>query len=182
MLRPDTWIRRMALEQRMIEPFVEHTAAPQTLSYGLTPYGYDVRLAGDFHLFVFGSDRLSDPKRFDPKYLKQHKADALAIPPNGFALAHTVEFFRLPGDISATPVGKLAYTRVGLLVVPTLLEPCWEGYMVIQLANLSPVPVKVYAGEGIASVGFYQNEAPRLNASLRRRNVYVYGSLKPMHV
>jgi dCTP deaminase len=155
-LKPDLWIRQMAVEQRMIEPFVESQVRDGVISYGVSSYGYDIRVADEFKVFtnVFGAT--VDPKHFDTKSMVDIKADVCVIPPNSFALARTVEYFRIPRKVLTVCLGKSTYARCGIIINVTPFEPEWEGYVTLEISNTTPLPAKIYANEGIAQVLFFE--------------------------
>jgi dCTP deaminase len=155
-LKPDHWIRKMAIEQRMIEPFVESQVRDHVISYGVSSYGYDIRVADEFKVFtnVFGA--VVDPKNFDPKSMVDIKADVCVIPPNSFALARTVEYFRIPRKVLTICLGKSTYARCGIIINVTPFEPSWEGFVTLEISNTTPLPAKIYANEGIAQVLFFE--------------------------
>jgi dCTP deaminase len=155
-IKSDIWIARMAAEKKMIEPFAEHPKRDRVISYGLTSYGYDMRLADEFHLFDDQAAAEIDPKKIGAKSFRTITAGSLLLPPNSFALGRSVEYFRIPRDILTVCTGKSTYARCGLVVNVTPFEPEWEGFVTISLCNTAPLPVKVYAGEGIAQVIFLQ--------------------------
>jgi dCTP deaminase len=157
-IKPDTWIKRMALEHRMIEPFVDEQIRAGVISYGVSSYGYDVRVGDEFKVFSNVYNALVDPKNFDPKSFVDIKADVCIIPPNSFALASTVEYFRIPRDILTICLGKSTYARCGIIVNVTPFEPEWEGHVTIEISNTTPLPAKIYANEGIAQVLFFQSD------------------------
>ncbi len=157
-IRPDTWIKRMALEHRMIEPFVDDQVRAGVISYGVSSYGYDVRVGDEFKVFTNVFNTVVDPKNFDPKSFVDIKADVCIIPPNSFALASTVEYFRIPRDILTVCLGKSTYARCGIIVNVTPFEPEWEGHVTIEISNTTPLPAKIYANEGIAQVLFFQSD------------------------
>ena len=163
-IRPDTWIKKMALQEGMIDPFVEEQVriveGRSVISYGLSSYGYDIRVAGQFQIFtnVYGS--VVDPKAFDPKGLVQVEGDVCLIPPNSFALAVSIETFRIPRNVLTLCVGKSTYARCGIIVNVTPFEPGWHGRAVLEISNTTTLPAKVYAGEGLAQVLFFESEVP----------------------
>lgn len=158
-IKPDHWIRRMALEQRLIEPFEPAQVRGAILSYGLSSYGYDARLAGEFKLPAVGEGTL-DPKALPAGDFTDLQADAFDLLPHTFVLGRTVEYFRIPPDILALCTGKSSYARCGVLVNSTPFEPGWEGHATLCIANLGPRPVRLYAGEGIAQVIFVESAGP----------------------
>lgn len=159
-LKPDHWIRKMALEHRMIEPFVESQMRQGVISYGLSSYGYDIRVADEFKIFTNVYSTVVDPKNFDPKSMVDFKGNVCVIPPNSFALARTVEYFRVPRNVLCVCLGKSTYARCGIIVNITPFEPGWEGYVTLEISNTTPLPAKIYANEGIAQVLFFEADEP----------------------
>jgi dCTP deaminase len=159
-IKADTWITRMALEHQMIEPFVSDQVRAGVISYGVSSYGYDVRVGDEFKVFTNVYNTVVDPKDFDPKSFVDIKAEVCIIPPNSFALASTVEYFRIPRDILTVCLGKSTYARCGIIVNVTPFEPEWEGHVTIEISNTTPLPAKIYANEGIAQVLFFQSDEP----------------------
>ena len=159
-IKPDTWITRMAREHQMIEPFVDDQVRQGVISYGVSSYGYDVRVGDDFKVFTNVYNTVVDPKNFDSKSFVDIKADVCIIPPNSFALASTIEYFRIPRDILTICLGKSTYARCGIIVNVTPFEPEWEGHVTIEISNTTPLPAKIYANEGIAQVLFFQSDEP----------------------
>jgi dCTP deaminase len=155
-IKADRWIKRMALEQRMIEPFSEEQVRDGVISYGLSSYGYDIRVADEFKIFTNINTTIVDPKRFDQQSFVDVKGEVCIIPPNSFALARTVEYFRIPRNILTVCVGKSTYARCGIIVNVTPFEPEWEGTATLEISNTSPIPAKIYAKEGIAQVIFFE--------------------------
>ncbi len=155
-LKPDHWIRKMALERGMIEPFVDRQVREGVLSYGVSSYGYDVRVADEFMIFTNVHSAIVDPKHFDPKSMFEFKGEVCVIPPNSFALARTVEYFRVPRNVLTVCLGKSTYARCGLIVNVTPFEPEWEGFVTLEISNTTPLPAKVYANEGLAQVLFFE--------------------------
>jgi dCTP deaminase len=154
MLMSDRWIRRMARERAMIEPFAERTQGGGIISYGLSSYGYDVRVAQEFKVFTNLQSAIVDPKRFEETAFVDVCADACVIPPNSFALARSVEYFRIPDDVLTLCVGKSTYARCGILVNVTPFEPGWEGTATLEISNTTPLPARIHANEGIAQILF----------------------------
>lgn len=144
----DAWIRKAALEQGMIDPFVERQTAKGVLSYGVSSYGYDARVSDEFKIFTNVDSATVDPKNFDHKGFVDRKTDVCIIPPNSFALARTVEYFKIPRDVLVICLGKSTYARCGIIVNVTPLEPEWEGHVTLEFSNTTPLPAKIYAGEG----------------------------------
>jgi dCTP deaminase len=159
-IKPDTWIARMAREHNMIDPFVDDQVRQGVISYGVSSYGYDVRVGDEFKVFTNVYNTVVDPKNFDPKSFVDIKADVCIIPPNSFALASTIEYFKIPRDILTVCLGKSTYARCGIIVNVTPFEPEWEGHVTIEISNTTPLPAKIYANEGIAQVLFFQSDEP----------------------
>ena len=161
-IKSDNWIRRMAAEHGMIEPFeagqVRENGSGKIVSYGTSSYGYDVRCADEFKIFTNINSSIVDPKAFDSKSFVDFKGDCCIIPPNSFALARTVEYFRIPRSVLTICLGKSTYARCGIITNVTPFEPEWEGYVTLEISNTTPLPAKIYAGEGIAQVVFFEAE------------------------
>jgi dCTP deaminase len=157
-IKADRWIKRMALEHGMIEPFEDRQVRKGVISYGLSSYGYDIRVADEFKVFTNINSTVVDPKNFDARSFVDVKADVCIIPPNSFALAKTVEYFRIPRNVLTVCVGKSTYARCGLIVNVTPFEPEWEGYVTLEISNTTPLPAKVYANEGISQVLFFESD------------------------
>jgi dCTP deaminase len=155
-LKPDHWIRKMALERKMIEPFVDGQVRDGVISYGVSSYGYDIRVADEFKIFTNVYNTVVDPKNFDPRSMVDFKGDVCMIPPNSFALSKTLEYFRIPRNVLAVCLGKSTYARCGLIVNTTPFEPGWEGFVTLEISNTTPLPAKIYANEGIAQVLFFE--------------------------
>ena len=157
-IKPDHWIRKMALEQKMIDPFVEGQVSKGVISYGLSSYGYDIRVSNEFKVFTNLHSAVVDPKNFDPNSFVEIENDYCIIPPNSFALAKTVEYFRIPRSTVTVCVGKSTYARCGIIVNVTPFEPEWEGYVTLEISNTTPIPAKIYSNEGIAQVLFFEGD------------------------
>ncbi|MDD2795712.1 dCTP deaminase [Acidocella sp.] len=157
---PDHWIRTQALENNMISPFVEEQKRDGVVSYGLSSYGYDARCSDHFKIFTNVDSAVVDPKNFNPNSFVDRTGPVCIIPPNSFALTHTVEYFRIPRDILVICLGKSTYARCGIIVNVTPLEPEWEGQVTIEISNTTPLPAKIYAGEGICQFLFLQGASP----------------------
>jgi dCTP deaminase len=155
-LKPDHWIRKMAQEHGMIEPFVENQVREGVISYGVSSYGYDMRVADEFKVFTNVYSAVVDPKNFSPQSFVDFKGDVCIIPPNSFALARSVEYFRIPRSVLTVCLGKSTYARTGLIINVTPFEPEWEGFVTLEISNTTPLPAKVYANEGIAQVLFFE--------------------------
>ena len=157
---PDRWIREAALKDDMITPFVESQRNDNCVSYGLSSYGYDARVADEFKIFTNVNNSIIDPKNFSSDNFVDRKTDVCFIPPNSFALARTVEYFRIPRDIMVICLGKSTYARCGIIVNVTPLEPGWEGYVTLEFSNTTPLPAKVYANEGACQFLFFRGDEP----------------------
>jgi len=157
---PDHWIREQALENQMVSPFVDKLNRDDVISYGLSSYGYDCRLSDEFMIFHNIDSAIVDPKNFSNDSFVRRKTDVCIIPPNSFALARTVETFKIPRDVLVVCLGKSTYARCGLIVNVTPLEPEWEGQVTLEISNTTPLPAKVYANEGIAQFLFFQGASP----------------------
>jgi len=158
MIQPDRWIARMAREHRMIEPFSERQVKDTKISYGLSSYGYDIRISDEFKIFTNINSTVVDPKEFDPKAFVDFKGEVCIIPPNSFALGRSVEYFRIPRNVMTLCVGKSTYARCGIITNVTPFEPEWEGFVTLEISNTTPLPAKVYANEGIAQVLFFESD------------------------
>ena len=155
-LKPDHWIRKMATEEGMIEPFADNQVRDGVISYGVSSYGYDIRVANEFKIFTNVFSAVVDPKHFDPNSMVDFNGEICVIPPNSFALARTVEYFRIPREVLTICLGKSTYARCGIIVNVTPFEPEWEGYVTLEISNTTPLPARIYANEGIAQVLFFQ--------------------------
>ncbi|HXT69976.1 MAG TPA: dCTP deaminase [Vicinamibacterales bacterium] len=159
-IKSDRWIREMSRNQGMIEPFVDSQVRAGVVSYGLSSYGYDIRVADEFKVFTNINNTVIDPKNFDPRSFVDIKADVCIVPPNSFALARTIEYFRIPRDVLTICLGKSTYARCGIIVNVTPFEPEWEGFVTLEISNTTPLPAKIYANEGLAQVLFFQSDEP----------------------
>ena len=152
MIKNDRWIRRMAKEREMILPFEEKQVRAGSISYGVSSYGYDIRIANEFKIFTNINNTIVDPKQFDTKSFVDFKGDVCVIPPNSFALGKSVEYFKIPRSVMTICVGKSTYARCGIITNVTPFEPEWEGFVTLEVSNTTPLPAKIYANEGIAQV------------------------------
>jgi dCTP deaminase len=159
-VKPDHWIEKACKEHKMIEPFEPRQVREGVISYGVSSYGYDIRIADEFKIFTNVNSTVVDPKHFDHRSLVDYKGDVCIIPPNSFALGRTVEYFRIPRDILCTCVGKSSYARCGIITNVTPFEPEWEGYATLEISNTTPLPARIYANEGIAQLIFFSADAP----------------------
>lgn len=161
-IKSDKWIRNMAAEHGMIEPFapeqIRNGNAGRVISYGVSSYGYDVRCADEFRVFTNINSVIVDPKDFAEQSFVSVKSDVCIIPPNSFALAHTIEYFRIPRNVLTICLGKSTYARCGIIVNVTPLEPEWEGHVTLEFSNTTPLPAKIYANEGVAQMLFLESD------------------------
>jgi dCTP deaminase len=155
-LKPDHWIRKMAQEKGMIEPFADSQVRDGVISFGVSSYGYDIRVADEFKIFTNVYSAVVDPKHFVSHSMVDFKGDICVIPPNSFALARTVEYFRIPREVLTVCLGKSTYARCGIIVNVTPFEPEWEGFVTLEISNTTPLPARIYANEGIAQVLFFE--------------------------
>jgi len=154
-IKSDRWIRHMATAHRMIEPFADSQVRAGVISYGVSSYGYDMRVAPEFKIFTNALSAIVDPKQFDPKSFVEFAGETCVVPPNSFALARSVEYFRIPRNVLTICVGKSTYARCGIITNVTPFEPEWEGYVTLEISNTTPLPARIYANEGIAQVLFF---------------------------
>ena len=157
-LKPDSWIRKKSIEDKMIEPFCEDQIGSGVISYGVSSYGYDIRVGDEFKIFTNVNSTVVDPKSFDEKNIVDIKNDICIVPPNSFALARTIEYFKIPKNVLAICLGKSTYARCGIIVNVTPFEPEFEGHITIEISNTTPLPAKIYANEGIAQVLFLEGD------------------------
>ena len=163
-IQNDRWITQMAKDHRMIEPFEGRQVRQGVISYGVSSYGYDMRVASEFRIFTNVLNSIVDPKEFDPRSFVEFEGNVCIVPPNSFALARSVEYFRIPRDVVTITVGKSTYARCGIITNVTPFEPEWEGYVTLEISNTTPLPAKIYANEGIAQVLFFKgSEAPEVS-------------------
>ena len=156
----DRWIRKMCQEQRMIEPFAEKQVRDGVISYGISSYGYDLRIADEFKIFTNVNTTIVDPKHVDPNSMVDFRGPVAVIPPNSFALGRSVEYFRVPRNVLCACVGKSTYARCGIITNVTPFEPEWEGHVTLEVSNTTPLPARIYANEGIAQVLFFEGNEP----------------------
>jgi dCTP deaminase len=171
-VKPDHWIEKMCREKRMIEPFEPRLVRDGVISYGVSSYGYDIRIADEFKIFTNVNTTVVDPKHFDARSLVDFKGDVCIIPPNSFALGRTVEYFRIPRDVLCTCVGKSSYARCGIITNVTPFEPEWEGFATLEISNTTPLPARIYANEGIAQLLFFSADTPCETSYSDRKGKY----------
>ncbi len=171
-LKSDAWIIRMAKEEGMIEPFEEGQVRDGVISYGVSSYGYDIRVADEFKIFTNVFSAVVDPKEFDNDSMVDYKGDVCVIPPNSFALARTLEYFRIPRSVLTICVGKSTYARCGIIINVTPFEPEWEGYVTLEISNTTPLPARIYANEGIAQVLFFEGDEECLVSYADKKGKY----------
>ncbi len=157
-IKSDRWIRKMATEHEMINPFSEKQIRQGVISFGLSSYGYDLRVADEFKIFTNVNSTIVDPKKFDERSFVSMQTDVAIIPPNSFALARSVEYFKIPRDVLTICVGKSTYARCGIIVNVTPFEPEWEGFVTLEISNTTPLPAKIYANEGLCQIVFFQSD------------------------
>lgn len=157
-IKSDRWIREQALQHAMIHPFSEKQVCAGVISYGVSSYGYDLRVSDEFKIFTNVNSTVIDPKNFDERSFVTVKADSVIVPPNSFALARSVEHFKIPRDILTICVGKSTYARCGIIVNVTPFEPEWEGFVTLEISNTTPLPAKIYANEGLCQILFFQSD------------------------
>lgn len=168
MIKPDRWIRKMATEHRMIEPFIENQVRDNVISYGLSSFGYDIRIANEYKVFTNVNSAIIDPKVFNSASFVDFIGDICIIPPNSFVLARTVEYFRIPANVLSICIGKSTYARCGLIVNVTPLEPGWEGFLTLEISNTTPLPARIYSNEGIAQLLFFEGDTPEITYADRK--------------
>jgi dCTP deaminase len=168
-IKSDRWIRRMAREHGMIEPFAADQVREGVISYGVSSFGYDIRVADEYKVFTDLFSVVVDPKAFDPRSFVDMRGDHCIIPPRSFALARTLEYFRVPADVLVVCVGKSTYARCGIIVNVTPLEPEWEGHLTLEISNTTPLPAKIYSNEGLAQLLFFQgDELPEMTYAMKK--------------
>ncbi len=170
---PDHWIRKMANNEQMIEPFVEELSREGVISYGVSSYGYDARVSDEFKIFTNVDSAIVDPKAFPDTGFVDRKTPVCTIPPNSFVLARTVEYFRIPKDVLVICVGKSTYARCGIIVNVTPLEPGWEGHVTLEFSNTTPLPARIYAFEGACQFLFFKGDSPCEVAYSDRKGKYM---------
>jgi dCTP deaminase len=162
----------MALKHDMINPFSEKQVSSGLVSYGLSSYGYDLRVADEFKIFTNVNCTVVDPKNFDERSFVTVRSDCAIVPPNSFALARSVEYFKIPRDILTICVGKSTYARCGIIVNVTPFEPEWEGFVTLEISNTTPLPAKIYANEGLCQILFFQSDEPCETSYADRKGKY----------
>ena len=172
-IMPDSWIKKMATEKSMIEPFVAEQNKKGVISYGVSSYGYDARVSDEFKVFTNVNNALVDPKNFSEESFIERKADSCIIPPNSFVLARTVEYFKIPRDVLVICLGKSTYARCGIIVNVTPLEPEWEGHVTLEFSNTTPLPARIYANEGACQFLFLKGDSTCDVSYLERSGKYM---------
>jgi dCTP deaminase len=171
-IQSDRWITQMAQDHGMIDPFENSQVRSGVISYGVSSYGYDMRVANEFRIFTNVLNSIVDPKQFDPNSFVEFTGDICIVPPNSFALARSVEYFRIPRNILTVTLGKSTYARCGIITNVTPLEPEWEGHVTLEISNTTPLPAKIYANEGIAQVLFFKGEEEPLISYKDKKGKY----------
>ena len=157
-IKSDKWIKRMSINNKMIEPFVESNIRKDVVSYGLSSYGYDIRVSDEYKIFTNVNNSIIDPKKFDDKSFVNFKGDVCVVPANSFALARSIEYFKIPRSVLTICLGKSTYARCGIIVNVTPFEPEWEGYVTLEISNTTPLPAKIYSNEGLCQVIFFESD------------------------
>ena len=157
-VQSDKWIKRMSINNKMIEPFVESNVRKDVVSYGLSSYGYDIRVSDEYKIFTNVNNSIIDPKKFDDKSFVNFKGDVCVVPANSFALARSIEYFKIPRNVLTICLGKSTYARCGIIVNVTPFEPEWEGYVTLEISNTTPLPAKIYSNEGLCQVIFFESD------------------------
>ena len=157
-IKSDKWIREMSLKEEMISPFVDNQIRKGTISYGLSSYGYDIRVSNEYKIFTNVNNSVVDPKKFDEKSFIDYKGEVCIVPPNSFALARSIEYFKIPRNVLTICLGKSTYARCGIIVNVTPFEPEWEGHVTLEISNTTPLPAKIYSNEGLCQVLFFESD------------------------
>jgi|TARA_B100002051_G_C16487404_1_gene511103 dCTP deaminase len=157
-IKSDKWIRKMSLSEKMISPFEDKQISKQKISYGLSSYGYDIRVTDEYKIFTNVNNSIIDPKRFDENSFVNFKGDVCIVPANSFALARSVEYFKIPRNVLTICLGKSTYARCGIIVNVTPFEPEWEGHVTLEISNTTPLPAKIYSNEGLCQVLFFESD------------------------
>ena len=157
-IKSDIWIENMSLEKKMIDPFENRQVRDGKISFGLSSFGYDIRVSDEYKIFINVNNSIIDPKEFDSNSFVDFKGEVCIVPPNSFALARSVEYFKIPRDVLTICVGKSTYARCGIIVNVTPFEPEWEGYVTLEISNTTPLPAKIYSNEGLCQVLFFQSD------------------------
>ncbi len=157
-IKSDKWIKKMSIENKMIEPFTDEKIKKSSISYGLSSYGYDIRVSNEYKIFTNVNSSVVDPKKFDSNSFVDFVGDVCIVPPNSFALARSIEYFRIPRNVLTICLGKSTYARCGIIVNVTPFEPEWEGYVTLEISNTTPLPAKIYSNEGLCQVLFFESD------------------------
>jgi len=157
-IKSDKWIKKMSLNNDMISPFEDKQISQQKISYGLSSYGYDIRVTDEYKIFTNVNNSIVDPKKFDEKSFVNFKGDVCIVPANSFALARSVEYFKIPRNVLTICLGKSTYARCGIIVNVTPFEPEWEGHVTLEISNTTPLPAKIYSNEGLCQVLFFESD------------------------
>ena len=176
-IQSDKWIKKMAIEHQMIEPFekdlVSKIKDKKVISFGTSSYGYDLRVSDEYKVFSNVFNTVVDPKNFDPKSFVDFKGEVCTVPPNSFALARSIEYFKIPRDVLTVCLGKSTYARCGIIVNVTPFEPEWEGHVTLEISNTTPLPIKIYSNEGIAQVIFFKADQECETSYADRKGKYM---------
>ena len=171
-IKADRWIKKMSLENDMIKPFIDKQADESLISYGVSSYGYDIRVSDEYKIFTNVNNSIVDPKNFDSKSFVDFKGDVCIVPPNSFALARSIEYFKIPRNVLTICLGKSTYARCGIIVNVTPFEPEWEGYVTLEISNTTPLPAKIYSNEGLCQVLFFESDEVCENSYKDKKGKY----------
>ena len=172
MIKNDRWIKKQSLEKSMIDPFEQTQVRKGVISFGLSSFGYDLRVSDEFKIFTNVNNAIVDPKNFSPESFVDFKGPVCIVPPNSFALARSVEYFKIPRNVMTICLGKSTYARCGIIVNVTPFEPEWEGHVTLEISNTTPLPAKIYANEGLAQVLFFESQEEPETSYKDRRGKY----------
>ena len=171
-IKSDKWIKKMSLEKDMIKPFIDKQTDESLISYGVSSYGYDIRVSDEYKIFTNVNNSIVDPKNFDSKSFVDFKGDVCIVPPNSFALARSIEYFKIPRNVLTICLGKSTYARCGIIVNVTPFEPEWEGYVTLEISNTTPLPAKIYSNEGLCQVLFFESDEVCENSYKDKKGKY----------
>ena len=171
-IKSDKWIRKMSLSEKMISPFTDNQIRRGTISYGLSSYGYDIRVSDEYKIFTNVNNSIVDPKRFDENSFVDFKGEICIVPPNSFALARSIEYFKIPRNVLTVCLGKSTYARCGIIVNVTPFEPEWEGHVTLEISNTTPLPAKIYSNEGLCQVLFFESDEQCEKSYLDKKGKY----------
>tara|TARA_B100002052_G_scaffold84648_1_gene77776 strand:+ start:1758 stop:2318 length:561 start_codon:yes stop_codon:yes gene_type:complete len=171
-IKSDKWIKKMSLKKSMIKPFSDSLLSKGEISYGLSSYGYDIRVSDEYKIFTNVNNSIIDPKNFDDNSFVDFKGDVCIVPPNSFALARSIEYFKIPRNVLTICLGKSTYARCGIIVNVTPFEPEWEGHVTLEISNTTPLPAKIYSNEGLCQVLFFESDEDCLTSYKDKKGKY----------